>query len=49
MRAHGAVHVRIGRSCDLLGTRGPRVARPLESIKHAVDPGGLVNPGSLGL
>jgi FAD/FMN-containing dehydrogenase len=49
MREHGAVHVQIGRAYDLLGTREPRVAELLRQIKQAVDPRGLVNPGSLGL
>lgn len=49
MQANGAVHVQIGKSYNMLGTREPRVAQLLESIKRAVDPAGLVNPGSLGL
>ena len=49
MHEHGAVHVQIGRVCDLLGTREPRVAELLKDIKRALDPQRLVNPGSLGL
>jgi FAD/FMN-containing dehydrogenase len=49
MRELGAVHVQIGRSYDLLGTREPRVATLLRDIKAALDPDRMVNPGSLGL
>ena len=49
MKSHGAVHVQIGKAYDYLSTREPRVAHLLHQIKSAVDPEGLINPGSLGL
>lgn len=49
MKAHGAVHVQIGKSYDYLPSREPRIAQLVTALKAAVDPDGLVNPGSLGL
>lgn len=49
MKTHGAVHVQIGKVYDYLGTREPRVAQLLRQLKAAVDPDGIMNPGSLGL
>ncbi len=47
--AHGAAHVQIGKSYPWLATRMPGVAGLVRNFKAAVDPRGLVNPGSLGL
>lgn len=49
MQTQGAVHVQIGKMYNFLTTREPRVAELVRQIKGAVDPEGLVNPGSLGL
>ncbi len=49
MKANGAVHVQIGKAYDYLPSREPRVAELVRQIKAAVDPAGLINPGSLGL
>jgi FAD/FMN-containing dehydrogenase len=43
------VHVQIGKSYPYRQTRQPATYALLQSIKRAVDPGGYVNPGSLGL
>jgi FAD/FMN-containing dehydrogenase len=49
MRAHGAVHVQIGKAYDWLQTREPGLRGIIGAIKSAVDAKGLINPGSLGL
>ena len=49
MKANGAVHVQIGKAYDYLPSREPRVAQLVRDLKAAVDPDGLINPGSLGL
>ena len=49
MQTHGAAHVQIGKMYSYLATREPRVASLIRQFKNAVDPKGLVNPGSLGL
>ena len=49
MKRNGAVHVQIGKAYDYLESREPRVATLVRQLKHAVDPEGLINPGSLGL
>lgn len=49
MKANGAVHVQIGKAYDYLPSREPRVASLVRQLKAAVDPGGLINPGALGL
>ena len=49
MQSHGAVHVQIGRMYNYFATREPRFAALMRQFKTAVDPKGLVNPGSLGL
>jgi FAD/FMN-containing dehydrogenase len=46
---NGASHAQIGKSYPYKQTRQPEAWRLLEQIKAAVDPKGLVNPGSLGL
>lgn len=43
-----AGHVQIGKSYPWLATRSPAVARLAHQLKDALDPKGLVNPGSLG-
>jgi FAD/FMN-containing dehydrogenase len=45
----GCAHLQIGKSYRYLETREPALRHLLEQIKQAVDPGRLVNPGSLGL
>ncbi len=46
---NGCVHVQIGKSYPYRETSAPETFALLEAIKKAVDPKGLVNPGSLGL
>jgi FAD/FMN-containing dehydrogenase len=46
---HGASHCQIGKSYPYRQTRRPETYALLQAIKAAVDPRGLVNPGSLGL
>jgi FAD/FMN-containing dehydrogenase len=48
-RRHGCAHVQIGKSYPWLETREPALKRLAVAMKAAVDPHGLVNPGSLGL
>jgi FAD/FMN-containing dehydrogenase len=45
----GCVHLQIGKTYRYLESRQPAVRTMLEQIKAAVDPKGLMNPGSLGL
>jgi FAD/FMN-containing dehydrogenase len=45
----GCVHLQIGKTYRYLESRQPGVRTLLEQIKAAVDPNGLMNPGSLGL
>jgi len=45
----GCAHLQIGKTYRYLETRDQNFRDLLEKIKAAVDPGGLVNPGSLGL
>jgi hypothetical protein len=45
----GCVHVQIGKTYRFLESRDPVTRRVIERLKAAVDPGGRVNPGSLGL
>jgi FAD/FMN-containing dehydrogenase len=45
----GCVHLQIGKTYRYLESRQPGVRNLLEQIKAAVDPNGLMNPGSLGL
>jgi FAD/FMN-containing dehydrogenase len=46
---NGCAHLQIGKTYRYLETRAPEFRRLLEKIKAAVDPGGLMNPGALGL
>ena len=46
---HGCVHVQIGKYYRYKESREPATWAMLQSIKSALDPRGLVNPGSLGL
>jgi len=46
---HGCAHLQIGKTYRYLESRQPAVRTLLEQIKAAVDPKGLMNPGSLGL
>lgn len=46
---HGAVHFQIGRAYPFLDTVSAPYAALIESLKQALDPRGLVNPGALGL
>jgi hypothetical protein len=45
----GCAHLQVGKTYHYLQTREPALRHLLEQIKAAVDPDGLVNPGSLGL
>jgi len=45
----GAGHCQIGKAYRYRQTRQPQTYALLQSIKNAVDPHGLMNPGSLGL
>jgi len=45
----GCAHVQIGKTYLYKESRAPATYRLLQAIKQAVDPQGLVNPGSLGL
>ncbi len=45
----GCAHVQIGKTYRYRESREPGTYQLLESLKQAVDPKGLVNPGSLGL
>ncbi len=45
----GCVHLQIGKTYRYLESRQPEFRNLLEQIKAAVDPKGLMNPGSLGL
>ena len=44
-----AVHLQIARTYPLKASHNPAAWGLLEALKHAVDPRGLMNPGSLGL
>jgi FAD/FMN-containing dehydrogenase len=44
----GCAHLQIGKTYRYMESRQPSVRRLLEQIKAAVDPKGLMNPGSLG-
>jgi FAD/FMN-containing dehydrogenase len=46
---HGCAHLQVGKTYRYLESRQPAVRTLLERLKAAVDPRGLVNPGSLGL
>ena len=46
---HGCAHLQVGKTYRYLESRQPAVRTLLEQLKAAVDPRGLVNPGSLGL
>ncbi|MFN3945143.1 MAG: FAD-binding oxidoreductase [Allosphingosinicella sp.] len=45
----GAAHLQIGRTYRLGEAHDPGAWALLKAVKQAVDPGGLMNPGSLGL
>jgi FAD/FMN-containing dehydrogenase len=47
--AVGATHMQVGKAYPYLRGRGPEAERILRTIKAAVDPEGLMNPGALGL
>jgi FAD/FMN-containing dehydrogenase len=47
--AHGCAHLQIGKTYRYLESRQPPVRTLIEQLKAALDPRGLVNPGSLGL
>jgi D-lactate dehydrogenase (cytochrome) len=46
---HGAGHLQVGKQYPLLRERNPAAVALLRSIKAAVDPKSLFNPGTLGL
>jgi hypothetical protein len=45
----GCAHLQIGKAYRYLESRQPAVRTLIEQMKAAVDPQGLINPGSLGL
>lgn len=45
----GAVHLQIGKWYDYESWLEPSLRETLGAVKDALDPGGLINPGSLGL
>ncbi|MDX2224503.1 MAG: FAD-linked oxidase C-terminal domain-containing protein, partial [Rhodospirillaceae bacterium] len=49
MFEHGAVHMQIGKTYPYLRDRDPAQTAILRTIKQAMDPLGLINPGALGL
>jgi hypothetical protein len=46
---HGCAHLQVGKTYRYLESRQPAVRTLVEQLKAALDPRGLVNPGSLGL
>jgi FAD/FMN-containing dehydrogenase len=48
-RARGAIHLQVARTYPLKQSHDPAAWALLEAVKKAVDPEGLMNPGSLGL
>jgi len=48
-RELGATHLQIARTYPLKAASDPRAWEILEAVKRTVDPGNLMNPGSLGL
>ncbi len=48
-RRHGAASNQIGRTYPFLDAAEPATRRLLELVKSGVDPGGLMNPGVLGM
>jgi FAD/FMN-containing dehydrogenase len=46
---HGCAHLQVGKTYRYLESRQPPVRTLIEQLKAALDPRGLVNPGSLGL
>lgn len=49
LKENGAIHMQIGRAYPYAETRSPAALKLLKQLKAAVDPKGLMNPGSLGL
>lgn len=49
MYAHGGVHLQIGKTYPYLAGRDPQQMNLLVELKKSLDPGGLMNPGALGL
>jgi FAD/FMN-containing dehydrogenase len=47
--AHGAAHLQVGKVYPLSRDRNPAASALLRSVKQAVDPDRLMNPGALGL
>lgn len=45
----GASHLQIGKVYPLRRTRKPETGKVMDAIKHALDPGAIMNPGALGL
>lgn len=46
---HGATHLQVGRTYRYREGLQPATWDLLSAVKHALDPGGVVNPGALGL
>lgn len=49
MFEHGASHLQIGKAYPYLRDRNPASVALLRAIKAELDPGGILNPGALGL
>jgi hypothetical protein len=45
----GCAHLQIGKTYRFMESRQPAVRHMLEGVKALLDPGGMVNPGALGL
>lgn len=48
-KRRGGAHFQIGRTYPYLATRAPETRALVETLKAALDPHGVVNPGALGL
>ena len=48
-KRHGAAHFQVGRTYPLAETRSAPTLALLRSVKQALDPDNLINPGALGL
>ncbi|MEM9879270.1 MAG: FAD-linked oxidase C-terminal domain-containing protein, partial [Pseudomonadota bacterium] len=49
MQDHGGAHFQIGKQYPLLDGRNTAVTALLRTLKSALDPKGIMNPGALGL
>lgn len=49
MRQHGTAHLQIGKLYPFMDDRSPESSAMLRSLKQALDPRNIINPGALGL